>query len=526
MSEAPNPAPRRLRFLRTLIAWPSGSRRRLWGISFLLFFALGGAWSIATPIIGSPDEPSHIVRAAAVARGQINGVEVMEKSHVGWIKTVFAKTQVNLPAWYGELEGSNHCYETKPVPVSCAPKISNHSWTQPVTTAAGRYNPFYYLLVGWPSLLVLGPKTMYLMRLVSAAITAALLASAMVTASEWRRNARVVKIGVLVAATPMVLFLGGTVNPNGMEAAAGLLAWTAILSALMEYRPELLRRRLIRATVAVVIVLEIRPLGPIWIGGAVLCGLLVADRRALREIVRYRPVWISTGIALLATALALVWSQTHPDHSYIDIPAPLGAKRLLHDSLIQSSDYFHGMIGNFGWLDTPSPFLTYLVWGGVIVTIALLALMYGKKLEVLAVLGTALAVFVIPLVAMVAQGDKLGEIWQGRYLLPLAVGLPLLTAMVISRRLPERSLPQFRLPVTVGVSLAIANAAAFYWALRRDGIGNVSAQPIAHMEWNPPGAGSCGPSSTPAPPSSWSGRCWAARSRVSPARWEQDGPPE
>ncbi|WP_035800832.1 DUF2142 domain-containing protein [Kitasatospora mediocidica] len=455
-------------------------------MSFLLFFTLAGAWSLATPIAGSPDEPSHIVRAAAVVRGQINGPEVMERQSVGFIPTEFANSQFQLPAWYRELDGVHKCYQDQWNPASCAPKISSNPTIEPVTTAAGRYNPFYYLFVGWPSLIVLGPKTIYLMRLASAAFTAALLASAFVTASEWRRNARVVKIGVLVAATPMLLFLGGAVNPNGVESAAGLLAWTAILSALMEHRPELLRRRVIRATVAMVIVLEIRPLGPIWIAGAVLTGLMVVDRLALRSILRDVGVRISAGIGVVATGLALLWSHTHPDHSYIVLPEPLGTKRILHDTLIMQSDYYYGMIGNFGWLDTPSPFMTYLIWGGVLCTIGTLALMYGKLREIVAVLGTTLAVIVIPMVAMALEAGKLGLIWQGRYLLPLAVGLPLLTAMVISRRLPERSVPQLRLPLTVGIALAMAGTAAFYWAQRRNGIGNVMAQPILHMQWNPP----------------------------------------
>ena len=49
------------------------SRRFLWFVSFMLFAAVAGAWALATPIDGAPDEASHVVRAASVARGEILG---------------------------------------------------------------------------------------------------------------------------------------------------------------------------------------------------------------------------------------------------------------------------------------------------------------------------------------------------------------------------------------------------------------------------------------------------------------------
>jgi len=52
-------------------------RRRLhgsvWALGGILLFALAAACSVATPLMASPDEPSHVVKAAAVVRGQWSG---------------------------------------------------------------------------------------------------------------------------------------------------------------------------------------------------------------------------------------------------------------------------------------------------------------------------------------------------------------------------------------------------------------------------------------------------------------------
>lgn len=77
------------------------------------------------------------------------------------------------------------------------------------------------------------------MRFVSALLCSAMLASALVTAAEWRRRSLAV-LGVLAAATPMTLYMGGMVNPSGGEIAAGILVWTAMLSIVLSPDPRLL----------------------------------------------------------------------------------------------------------------------------------------------------------------------------------------------------------------------------------------------------------------------------------------------
>ena len=42
---------------------------RIFPVAFVVFFGAGAIWSAATPLLGAPDEPSQIIKAASVVRG-------------------------------------------------------------------------------------------------------------------------------------------------------------------------------------------------------------------------------------------------------------------------------------------------------------------------------------------------------------------------------------------------------------------------------------------------------------------------
>ena len=42
-------------------------------VTFVLVAALTGLWGLATPLVANADERAHVVRAACVARGQLEG---------------------------------------------------------------------------------------------------------------------------------------------------------------------------------------------------------------------------------------------------------------------------------------------------------------------------------------------------------------------------------------------------------------------------------------------------------------------
>ncbi|MFI9328026.1 DUF2142 domain-containing protein [Kitasatospora sp. NPDC052868] len=461
--------------------------RRLWTVSFALFLALGASWSVATPIGASPDEHAHLIRAAAVARGQIEGREVMVPHMVAGIEGHFAETGVTLPKFYQDLKDVNACYVFQSEKsAACAPALKDSETEALVTTAAGRYNPAYYLAVGWPSLVVSGEGGLYLMRLMSAVICAALLASAVVSAAEWRRRS-LPMLGVLASATPMALFMAGMVNPSGPEIAAGILAWSAGLPILMSPEPKLLTRRLARLGIGAIVLISIRPLGLIWFAGAVVFALLLQERGALREVLRRRSAWLWATAVVAASVAALVWSSAHPDNSVIRTPDTLTALTAARKTFDNTFTYIQQMVGFFGWLDTAPPAATILLWAGIVVMLGLLALCFARAREVLAIVGSLIGIVMIPVVAQAMQASTLGMIWQGRYLLPFAVGLPIMATVICARQSWRPGMPWRRLLVLSSFTLSVANAAAFVWALRRNTVGTTGPFLMRPALWAPPG---------------------------------------
>ena len=153
--------------------------RRVWWVSFALFGVLGALWAMSVPTMGGPDEPAHVVKAAAVVRGDWN-TEVSWAA--GGFGTRIPRTRVHVPENYGlpVLNDQLACWGGKRhFRVICAPDLPTRSGpTTGSTTYVGTYQPTYYLLVGWPSLVLAPDRGLLAMRLAGAAVVAALLASA------------------------------------------------------------------------------------------------------------------------------------------------------------------------------------------------------------------------------------------------------------------------------------------------------------------------------------------------------------
>ena len=146
------------------------------------------------------------------------------------------------------------------------------------------------------------------------------------------------------------------------------------------------------------------------------------------------------------------------------------------------------MIGLFGWLDTPSPALTYLLWTVAIGFLFLLAVMVAKRRHVLLILGLVIATIVVPVVLEFPAYRDVGSVfWQGRYTLPLAVGIPIVAAMSIACTEIGRRLYKLRLHWIIGGIVAVGSTLAFAQNLRRYTVGyNGDVWYWLRPQWSPP----------------------------------------
>lgn len=458
-------------------------RWQVFAATWLLLSFLAALWAFATPPGASPDEPAHAVKAASVVRGEFIG-SYSPQGH-----------EVTVPAYVSFLHQQT-CYAFNgEVAADCMPELYGDPGELVMsTTSAGLYNPVYYLLVGWPSLVFHDESGIYAMRIVSGILTALFFALAATVVSTSRRPA-IPLLGILAAATPMTLFLGGSINPNGLETSTILCVFVAMFAVTREPSDRLLTERMIILVIAAAVAANTRGLSLVWLALAILIPLVVLPGRRLLELTRHRPVQIAIGATALAAGLAAVWlsSTNSLDGNYVGEPMPhTGGPAWLGFAITFQNTFENGqnMVGVFGWLDTPAPPMVYLIWGGLLVAAGAVGVVVLRGRALIAAgLLVAAVVLVPPLLQAVFIGGG-GYIWQGRYALPalacLYAGLLALVADALPE-IPARDLQ--RLAVATIAALAVGHLAAFATSLRRyvTGLDGDWLQFLRDPEWQPPG---------------------------------------
>jgi hypothetical protein len=459
--------------------------RRVFLLAFAAFFALSATWALILPLGTTIDEVSHMEWAAAVADGQL----APPRYDVPWeTGVVWVAGRVRVPEVIADLGAETGCTSRDSQPAKCAPVSSPAYSTKlvPTSTIMSSYNPLYYLLVGWPVYVLRGLHGLYAMRLISALICSLLLACAAVVAL---RIGRLAFVGVLVGAAPMVLFQAGSVNPNGPEAAGGLLVFTALSALALAPEPSLLRSRLGFLALGAGVVTIVRPAGLEWLVViAVMAALLLGVRR-LFEVVRDRRSWPALGGLLAAVLYAAAWNFTRGGLN--TIPAAGGDGYTLKDSLSDSvggmAGVFRSMIGPYASNNAFYPAGTEAVWACLFGVLLVVAAVLATRRQLL-VLGIWLAgVLLMPIVANAATAPGMANLWQGRYGLWFAAGLPVYAAMVIDLRLAARAPALARRLTLIMVTLvALGHLDICWYVIRLYGVGLAGSVLPHHFGWEPP----------------------------------------
>lgn len=454
---------------------------RFFSVCLVLTFLNFSAWSIASPLFSAPDEPTQVVRAAAAVRGELVG------STIGSVKN--ATTRVTVPAVFNAGPPYTLCFAFhSDVPASCALPIEASGHPVRTTTYAGRYPPLYYLIVGLPSLLVKSVPGLYLMRLMSALVNALFVSLALVTVALWSRR-RLLFVAVMAAATPMVWFLGGVVNPSGLEICAAICLWVSGLVLVTEHADAPPPGLVAVVAFSAGVFMLVRPLSPLWVALTVALLALAGGRRAVAALFASRPVrWTIPPLAACG-ALAVWWIESEHSLDLLPVGAHLAPNASLLDVIRAAVEdipwWLHQMVGIFGALDTPSPLLSYGLWALVVGVMCAVALVVGRWRERAALVGLVLCVLCLPVGIAVSQYHRLGIVWQGRDILPLAVGIPVLAVGIAQ---DSGALARWQGFAAVGACLAlgVASIAAFLDALRRYTVGMDGPLDFLHGAWHPP----------------------------------------
>jgi hypothetical protein len=461
-----------------------------WRLLAIGVVTMVGAWIILAPPGGGPDEPSHLIRSAGLIRGQLEG-DVRSTSVPG-------EASFTVPGWIRSTDPS--CYAQDPnAPASCRPSADIDELVD-LPSSAANYPVWGHLL---PSVGTLAPGLVSAnsaARLLAALLPCMLIIGALRLAHA---HSALLAAATLVAVTPMAWSTIAQVNPSGLVISGGIAVFVA--APLLDrgrsatwlfsfgFAAMILPRRdgAFWAFTALGVVLLLRgwSLREWWALLSRRQQALLVAAYAVMSLWAIRLDGLVSKLAVLAplAALALVAARWFWRRPALPRPAKaallfvavivvgmVGASarpqpidgRIVRLIVSSTGERLHQAIGVLSWLDAPIPdtsLYLFLVAVGVLTACALM----HDDLRVVASAGLVLSAAIgMSWVMELAQGDETGTYWQGRYSLPLLVGVPLLLGRADVRPSVER-----RLSNTLVVAALIVANGGIYAAARRWGVG-------------------------------------------------------
>jgi hypothetical protein len=149
--------------------------------------------------------------------------------------------------------------------------------------------------------------------------------------------------------------------------------------------------------------------------------------------------------------------------------------------------WFQGAFGNFGVVDhEEAPTLLLLLCVSVLAALVVCAWRVATHREATVLLGLIAATILLPVLITFVEDRNVGPIWQGRYGLPLAAGVPILAACVLANS--EQPVARwFDRGVGLGyVAVVAANVIGLWTSLHRFVDGNAGPFDLIGGRWQPP----------------------------------------
>ena len=439
------------------------------------------AWTLAVPYGAGPDEQAHFARSGATVDLDYVGV-----TWTGGTSGVFTLD--------GRYALPPTCYAFQPdVPVTCASSFVTPEVAD-LPAAANDYQVWPHLLAGVASRIPFG-NSLLLARLAYAVVNSLLVTFALAAFRDIGR------LGVLVALSPATWLLAGSLNPSSLTIGGGVALWSALVVARTKPIPHWLFASgwcamtltrgdgaLLAACAVAFAVLLDRNCRSRLIGlkrqALLMCAvasLAASVWAATRESIEDRIVLLAPAVVVGGIACAQ-WPRPGRFTSeavritvgivtglvcsaLVIIKYGLGA---IADVASRTGYWFDGYVILGGWNDVQASQIVHGLWLCLVGSLLAPSLRRtaGRDLGYLAVfVGVALAGSIVAELA-VTEGD--GQYFQGRYLAPALVGVPIVLAGRVDGAsiVRAQSLKRFAVPVWILMSnLQIASA------LRRWGAG-------------------------------------------------------
>lgn len=430
------------------------------------------AWSLASPVGSSPDDDYHL--------NSIWCANALKSDHCQ--PGTEPDTRVVL-----QLTDLSPCYAQQPE--NSAVCLYGYLRHPAATTESdrgnfgGQYPPVYYSMMS----LLVGPDvhgSAYLMRLLNVVLFLGITVALALLLPADRRTMLIG--GWIITTVPLGAFLLASNNPSAWAIIGVPSAWIA----LMGYFESTGRRRI--------------ALGGIYVATMVMAAGSRTDAAVYVVLASALAIWLtfrrdrgyllSAILPVAMAAVAVIFYATSGQSSVaaggLASPIVVGTNHprdlfgLIAYNLLQVPQLWVGSFGfaGLGWLDTALPAVVWVGSAAVFAVVVFTGLRQINWRKVVAVVGVALVLWLLPAYVLVAGKNVVGQNVQPRYILPIIIVLGMVAIMPVAMRTLQFNWLQLG---TMGIALVIANSFSLHANIRRyvTGIDVASANLDTGAEW-------------------------------------------
>jgi len=359
-----------------------------------------------------------------------------------------------------------------------------HDWF----ISAATYQPLPYFVPAAISRISVHPDNLdRLMRAGKALISLTLLGAAIFLL--WSSRSQLASLaGLIVATTPMAVFLSASLNPSGLEVMSAL----AFTSALLRLSRDDVDGGFstwgwVSVAVGGSVLALSRTTGPVWVVLILALTVPLAGVRfflgmTLQNKKKSVPALFTV---LLAILLNRWWEYLYGWKLPFDL-TPLRAS--LREGISQLPQLLMQQIGVFNHLEFTMPWWAYELWRALAVALVVAALLVGTWRQRWLLLASLAAVVAVPILLVAGTMRHTGFGAQGRYFLAFSIVVPLLAGEILARQRERlRALDANRLFLLLALTAGFVQLVAWWTNAHRFAVG-VSGHEwfLSSAEWSPP----------------------------------------